>query len=182
MEGLIDKLTSLFKSKVPKKEEELVQSFRNMLLDHLEYIQQNPSEITKNKSDFEKSYIISVAQAIFEQPDLDSVKRELIYDESLEQIEIISKRNLFNTACKKLRNEAIEVDIDVDEEIKKLEELLTQVKPFNQVQARMLISEACLDAEYIKDPNTQAFSFRLNREMQRLKREEDGKQIIKEER
>ena len=85
MEELINNLTNKFKEEI-SKEKNLVEAFKDKLLQHLEYIKNNPSDIAKDKEKFEHIYIINAAEYIMKLPDLDSVKRELIVDSYLEEI------------------------------------------------------------------------------------------------
>ena len=169
MEELINNLTNKFKEEI-SKEKNLVEAFKDKLLQHLEYIKNNPSDIAKDKEKFERMYIINAAEYIMKLPDLDSVKRELIVDSYLEEIKKISKNIIFRTAYQKLNGEETSRDIDIEQEIKKLNKLLKNVEPFNLDEAKMQISEACLDAEYINNPSTNIYSFRLYRAKQELER------------
>ena len=79
-------------------------------------------------------------------------------------------QTIFRTAYQKLNGEETSRDIDIEQEIKKLNKLLKNVEPFNLDEAKMQISEACLDAEYINNPSTNIYSFRLYRAKQELER------------
>lgn len=162
-EQLIEDLAKKFEKNIPKNEKNLVQRFKNMLIDHLKYFEEDPSLIIN-----EHEYITSVAERIIQLQDIDHIKRELIKDDNLEKIRKISRGVIFKKACETLHGTNSGNNIDVDKEVKKLEDLLKNVEEFNKKEASFLVSEAYLDAEYIKDVNTEKFSFRLNRERQEL--------------
>lgn len=178
MEELIEILTKDFKDSVSESDEELIQAFKNMLLQSLEYIRKHPSENVKEKDKFERIYITSSARRILELP-LDGIKRELIKDENLESIRRISIGMIFKAACEKIHGETRKIDIDFDKEIKKMKGLLGQVKPYNQGEARILLSEAVLDANFIENPDTEIYSRRLYGEKQNLERQRLNKKAEK---
>lgn len=160
---LIEELTKNFAINIPKNEGNLVELFKNMLIKQLKYIQQNPSD---SISTYE--YLQSVATRIMQLPNIDSIKKELIRDENLEKIRKISRGIVFKRACEKLQGAKSDDGINIDEIIKELESLLERVEKFNKKEAEMLVSEAYLDAEYIKNTDTDKFSFRLNKVRQEL--------------
>lgn len=175
MKELIEKITDQFKEMIPERNDELIQAFKKMLLQKLEYIKKHPSDCIEEKEKFQKIYIINAAERIFKLVDLDSIKRELIEDKNLNEIRRISLNVFFKTATEKMKDKTIIEDVDTDKEIAKLKELFKYVQPYNQDEARVLLSEAILDAMFIKNPNTSIISLRLSKEKQRANKNTESR-------
>ena len=163
------KLVEEFKERLPKDKENLAKLLEITLKKYLQFIRENPSTRIEDKKDFERRYIIGVAERIMDN-NLDCIESELIKDYNFERLRMKSG-NIFKIACEKLRGQNAEESIDVDKEIEQLNELLQKVEPFNYREAEKLLSEAILDARFIEDPNTNMESIRLHWERERLKSE-----------
>lgn len=166
MDKLIEDWINKFKEKVPKDEEKLVQAFRQYLLNNLEFAKQNPIEPIEQHEEFETLLINRISDRIMNY-DIDSIKRQLLIDSNFEQL-INKSGELYRIACEKLRGNNAENDINIDKEVEEIIELSKKVEPYNKNEARMLLSEAVLDAKFIKNPNNQGESLRLHRERERL--------------
>ena len=161
-EKYIESLLIEFKRSVPENEKELIREFKKYMENTLEDIKSDDLELDENLT---KRVLKRTADYIINLPDLDSKKREIIYDNNFEEVRMISGK-IFKEACKVLRGEKQKVgeNIEVEKELEKIKEKIKDVQKYNLKQAEELLSEAYLDVEFIKNPNTDICSLRIGRE------------------
>ena len=171
MDEIIESLVSRFKKIVPDNEERLIKAFREYLIDRAEFVRQNSFAEQKEQQELiQKLLFARFADRIIGLGNIDSMKKILLNDPVFEQFRMKSG-NIFKIACEKLRGQNAEDSIDVDKEIEQLKELIQKVEPFNYVEAKRILSEDLLDAEFIKGTNINIESIRLHGERERLKSE-----------
>lgn len=165
----VNSLLEEFSKKLPRDEKNLIRNYKEYLDESLRNIEQTGETIDIQ---LKKDFLRLKANYIINLPDLDSVKRVIVYDRNFEEITIESGK-IFNEACEVLKGNMKKSSINLEEKIKKLEEILGEVKEFNFEQARLLISEASLDKNYIENPSTNILSFRLSRMKKMIEKESE---------
>ena len=94
--------------------------------------------------------------------DTEEKKRRLIVDRSFGEIMELSEQ-IYNMAIEILCNKREKTDYNKEKMIKRLNECLNNVKPYNKEMAKKYVSEAMLDLEFIYNPKTEILSLRLGR-------------------
>ena len=177
----MEKYDELINSCVETFKKKYVELDNNLLLNYKEYLEKiviaiNDSKLSFVKKDEEsiKKLLKYKSDYIMDLPDLDSVKREIVYDKNLETVRMTSIK-IFGEALRILRNipPENEQEFDVEEEMKKIEEAMKYVEPYNMDIAIQYRSEAILDAGFIKNPKTDYGSLRLGREFRQMKYENE---------
>lgn len=176
---LISKLTSDFEKRIPDNEmekERLIEMFKIYLTESVSDIKNSKSKFISKDSETIKRILKKIAYEICEM-DITSMKQSLLQDKSFEEIRMISG-DAFELAKRKKVGENIEIDFDISDKIRQLDELLKKVEPYNIMKAKELISEAVLDLKYVCEDEKKVSSIRLYHFMnsqRRDKEEDDGR-------
>ena len=155
---IITKYVNKFKAVYPGIDTTLVEQFRH-------YLERSNNKDDKTNTD---SLLKSNAEYILNLKDVDAVKREIIYDNNYEEVKRISYE-LFEEAFSILKKGTEQVDVSKSiEKFDKLTTLISKVQYFNKELANSFFSEALLDLEFIKNPNSRYTSLRLGREIMKM--------------
>ncbi len=157
---LKSKLIEDFSNTIPKEYEDkeiLIKAFENYINYLMESFEKFP--IPFGEHSIEKDVIQKADNIIND--DLENKIQRLIGDIELMKIDMISE-NIFETAIKVLNGKKVKKDFL--NEIEEMKKRLPLVKSENSIRAKRLVSEAILDSDFIENPNTQCYSFRLARE------------------
>lgn len=152
-EELINRLTEEFKNTLPEKGEdnfELIGLFKKCLSNTVTYILEDEEEESKITDKGMERILISRADGIT-RLDIDRKRARLIRDPMIEKMQNVSNK-IFREAVKKLRGEEISKVFEEDNKesiTDKLKTVLSQVKPFNEEEAKQLYSETVLDIGYL---------------------------------
>lgn len=158
----IDELTKNFETRIPKEEQErekIVNAFKEELYFTVKAIEECDSIFISKDVNSIKSDLNRVARE-FNEKNIDAIKQALIPDQAFEKIRKESIE-IFTIAKNKINGSREKQKDDIANKIEKMEELLKDVKDYNQNQAKSLISEAILDLNYITNDNPNCLSLRL---------------------
>ncbi len=173
LEEFILELTEKFEQVIPKEDEDfekLKTSFKKDLEESVQMIKESDSEFARKDVKSIKSILNRMANRYFE-ANIESIKYTLLEDEAFEEVKNISLK-IFELAQKKAKGEDIEVNQDLDEEIEKIKQLLSEVKDYNKEEAKKLLSEAIVDKKFIRTKNADVMSLRLADFLEYQSREE----------
>lgn len=153
---LMEELAKEFKQSIPEniQREKLTGEYEKMLkqvVESFKNINCQDSEIEKTLIKIGKEWI---------DLDIEEKQRRLLRDENFQDIVRDSTR-IYNIAISILEKEEVNIEFDISEKEKQLEEKLKNVKTFNKLEAEKLVSEAILDLKFIENPNTNIVSLRL---------------------
>lgn len=166
-------LTEEFRNSLTKEDDQLVQKFKDYLYNLLNLIRENKDQFPEEDEITEIVILRNMAKSIIKLENDENKKRAFLYDENFEQIRMTSGR-VFKIASEMImQNKQEAQDVDVSKEIKEMEELIDGVEDWNKEQAKMLLSEASLDAEFIKNPSTDIYSLRLYKVKKRINEMEE---------
>ena len=174
LEGLILKLTTEFENTITEEENkktEIVVAFKNYLYLAVETIQESTSKFISRDLESIKSALNSISND-FKQKDLESIKRILLVDDAFEEIRKKSLE-IFKIAQNCMSGNGKVAEIDIENEIKNMDNLFKNVKGYNQKQAKELISEAIVDLKYISHQDERNLSLRLYQFKKRANRIEE---------
>lgn len=171
---LISELTEEFKKAIPENEQKLIDEFEKYLYSTIETLEKSNSEFILKDRDSITAVLRRIAQDLIV-IDLDSKKQKLLPDNSFWKISEISGQ-IYEDAQNILNNKGLIVEFDYTKEIDKMTKLLETVELHNKEQAKLLVSEAILDLEFIANPKTDILSLRLAR-LKKILQSENGREI-----
>ena len=139
--------------------EELIKAFR----EYLESNVQADLEVDmgdQDRNEFVTEWLIKDAERIINM-DIESKERKLFEDMSFFQLKHVSYF-LYQKALSKIDDPIITMSEEEYKEYRRvLNEYYNNVKSFNKKEAKYLLSEALLDANYLFNPETNIMSIRL---------------------
>jgi len=157
-EELIKSLVFKYKNNNPLADEKLLNGFELYLRNMFSNIKNSTSKFVEKDFNSIKAVLTEETNKML-QYDITMQKKILVKDAYFIYIKDASEF-IFNLALKNDKRVPI---VKLREIEKKMEELIPFVQSFNIEEANDLFSEACLDIQFIENPNTEFLSLRMSR-------------------
>ena len=163
LKEITEELLKKFEEKISNDtdKQELIDAFKNYIESSKKQIQESGISLTEENREIIKSILNRVSNRIY-QKDINNIKHEFLRDEIYQSLRNKSI-DIFEDARLKARNGLKNNKYNTEEEIKNIEKMLKEVKPYNMEYAKKLASEAIIDLQFIEKENPKLASLRIAR-------------------
>ena len=150
LKEITEELLKKFEEKISNDtdKQELIDAFKNYIESSKKQIQESGISLTEENREIIKSILNRVSNRIY-QKDINQIKHEFLRDEIYQNLRNKSI-DIFEDAKLKARNGLKNNKYNTEEEIKNIEKMLKEVKPYNIEYAKKLASEAIIDLQFIE--------------------------------